>query len=216
MGTQTGLPTLNPKLDKETKEILTTLADITGHGFAKLVTVTDGDDFLKKYSDRTREEARPEWLNDIKKITMQVINVGHDYNKMIRNQLSKIGENPDNFNPEACRYSHRFSNNGLVRQNNTDELSFYLRYFTGVNVNTTYEEIFINDLGKIMPIDQAVKEKWFKGKSGSIKQMIAGIEKEIKPRNVRIDNLYYIQRGKDHVYNRLTPELMAYLNLEYV
>jgi len=222
MGTLAGLPTLNPKLDNETKNFITTLDSITGHGFAKIVTVTDGEDFIKKYSDRTRKESRPEWLNGIKKITMQVINVGHDYNKMIKNQLAKLkGGNPDDFNPEGCRYSHKFSDNGLVRQNDKDELAFYFRYFIGVAVNkdgkrrTTYEELFINEQGDTVQIDQATKDKWFNAKGGSVKQMVAGVEREIKPRNVRMDNLYYFQRGED-IENRLTPEIMELLDLEYV
>ena len=48
MGTLAGLPTLNPKLDNETKDLVTTLGSITGHGFAKIVTVTHGEDFLIK------------------------------------------------------------------------------------------------------------------------------------------------------------------------
>lgn len=148
---------------------------------------------------------------------MQVINVGHSYDGMIKNQLKKLGENPDNFNPEACKYSHKFSENGLVRQNNNDELAFYFRYFTGVNQITwkSYEEVFINDKGEVIEIDKDTKAKWFNAKGGSIKQASAGIEKEIKPRNVRMDNLYYFQRG-DIVENRLTPELMELLDLELV
>jgi len=222
MGTLAGLPTLNPKIDNETKEFITTLDSISGHGFAKIVTVTDGEDFIKKYSDRTRKESRPEWLNGIKKVTMQVINVGHDYNKMIKNQLAKSkGGNPDDFDPEACRYSHKFSENGLVRQNNKDELAFYFRYFVGVAIDTngkrltTYEEVFINEQGDTVQIDQAIKTKWFNAKGGSVKQMVAGVTKEIKPRNVRMDNLYYFQRG-DSIENRLTPEIMELLDLEYV
>jgi len=219
MGTLAGLPTLNPKLDNETKDLLTTLDGVTGHGFAKIVTVTDGEDFIKKYSDRSRKESRPDWLNGIKKVTMQVINVGHDYNKMIKNQLAKVeGANPDDFNPEACRYSSKFSENGLVRQNNKDDLAFYFRYFTGVNQITfkSYEEVFVNAKGETVTIDKDTKAKWFNAKGGSVKQAVAGIEKEIKPRNVRMDNLYYFQRGDDDLFNRLTPELMELLDLEYV
>jgi len=217
MGTLAGLPTLNPKLDNETKDLIKTLGGIAGHGFAKIVTVTDGEDFIKKYSDRSRKESRPDWLNGIKKITMQVINVGHNYDGMIKNQLSKLGLDPDSFNPEACKYSHRFSDNGLVRQNNTDELAFYFRYFTGVNQITykSYEEVFVNAQGDVVTIDKATKDKWFNAKGASQKQAEAGIEKEIKPRNVRMDNLFYFQRG-DSVFNRLTPELMELLDLEYV
>jgi len=217
MGTLAGLPTLNPKLDNETKELITTLAGIEKHGFAKIVTVTDGEDFIKKYSDRTRKESRPDSLNGIKKVTMQVISVGHNYDTMIKNQLSKLGVDPDSFNPEECKYSHKFSDNGLVRQNKTDELSFYFRYFTGVNGITqkSYEEVFINEQGKVIEISQDMKDKWFNAKGGSVKQAIAGIEKEIKPRNVRMDNLYYFQHGES-VENRLTKELMTLLDLEYV
>ncbi len=217
MGIKAGLPTLNPKLDIETKNLVRTLGGIEGHGFAKIVTVTDGEDFIKKYSDRSRTESRPDWLNGIKKITMQVINVGHSYDGMIKNQLKKIGKNPDDFNPENCKYSHKFSENGLVRQNNKDELAFYFRYFTGVNpiTGTTYEEVFINGQGQVVTIDKATKDKWFNAKGKSQKQASAGVEKEIKPRNVRMDNLYYFQRG-DSIENRLTPEIMELLDLELV
>ena len=217
MGTLAGLPSLNPKLDNETKSIIQKLAEVKGHGFSKIVTVTDGEDFIKKFSDRTRKESRPDRLNGIKKITMQVINVGHNYNNMIKNQLNKLGVDPTSFNPEGCRYSTKFSENGLVRQNTKDELAFYFRYFTGVNQVTwkSYEEIFINADGDTIEIDKATKDKWFNAKGKSVKQLAAGVEKEIKPRNVRMDNLYYFQRGET-VVNRLTPELMTLLDLELV
>ena len=223
MGNLNGLPSLNPKLTPETQEKIDTLGNVKGHGFAKIVTITDGEDFIKKFSDRSRKESRPDWLNGIKKVTMQVINVGHDYNKMIKNQLSKkLGGNPDDLTPEKCKYSHKFSDNGLVRQNNKDELSFYFRYFTGVAVNkegkriTYYEEVFINEQGETVQIDQATKDKWFNAKGKSVKQETAGVAKEIKPRNVRMDNLYYFQRGQNDICNSLTPEVMDLLDLEEV
>jgi hypothetical protein len=214
MGTLAGLPSINSNVDKNTKSIIGDLASITGHGFATIITVTDGEDFIKKYSDRSRKESRPDWLNGIRKITYQTINVGHDYNKMIENQLKKLGQDPAAFNPEACKYSHKFSDNGIIRQNNSDENQFYVRYFTGVNEITrkSYEEVFVNAKGDVVPIDQVTKAKWFNGSGGSIKQAAAGIEKEIQPRNLKIDNLFYFARG-DTVINRLPDELMRYLDL---
>ena len=210
MGTLAGLPSLTP----ETKELIETLEGVQGHGFARIVTITDGEDFIKKYADRSRKESRPEWLNGIKKVTMQVVNVGHSYNKMITNQLKKLGKTT-NFNPSSCKYSMKYSENGLVRQNIKDELAFYMRYFTGVSKNTAYQEVFVNEQGDVVNIDQATKDKWFNAKGKSRKQEAAGIEKEIKPRNVRMDNLYYFQRG-EHIFNRLTQEVMDLLDLEYV
>lgn len=214
MGIKAGLPSLSNKLDKVTREIIEDLANVKGHGFATIITVTDGEDFIKKYADRSRKESRPEWLNGIKKITYQTINVGHDYVNMIRNQLAKSGIDPDNFEAESCKYSHKFSDNGIIRQNNTDELSFYVRYFTGVNEITkkSYEEVFVNSKGDVVTIDKATKEKWFNAKGSSQKQAEAGCSKEIMPRNVKIDNLFYFQRGET-VINRLPPELMRYLDL---
>jgi len=212
MGTKAGLPSINANVDKATKTIIGDLASIEGHGFATIITVTDGEDFIKKYSDRSRKESRPEWLNGIRKITYQTINVGHDYNKMIENQLKKLGQDPAAFNPEACKYSHKFSDNGIIRQNNTDENQFYVRYFVGVCENTFYEEVFVNAKGDIVTIDKETKAKWFNGSGGSIKQAAAGIEKEIMPRNLKIDNLFYFQRGET-VINRLPDELMKYLDL---
>lgn len=222
MGTLAGLPTLNPKLDNETKDLVTTLNSVQGHGFAKIVTVTHGEDFLLKNirggkrGVDTLEKLRPDLIG-IKKISMSVINVGHDYNKMIKNQLTKIGGNPDDFNPEACRYSTRFSDNGLVRQNTKDELAFYLRYFVGVNQNNykSYEEYFVNAKGDVVEVTAETKAQWFNAKGGSVKQAIAGVEKEVKPQNVRLDNLYYFQRGEE-IFNRMTPEIMNLLDLEYV
>lgn len=212
----------NPKTTKETKETIETLGNVKGHGFAKIVTITDGEDFIKKFSDRSRKESRPDSLQGLKKVTMQVINVGHSYNDMIKNQLAKkVGGNPDDFTPENCKYSHKFSDNGLVRQNNKDDMAFYFRYFTGVAIGkdgkrlTTYEEVFINEQGQTIQIDQATKDKWFNAKGKSKKQDEAGVVKEIKPRNVRMDNLYYFQRG-DAVENKLTQEIMDLLDLEEV
>ena len=227
MGTLAGLPSLSQKLDKETKGLITSLENVKGSGFAKIVTVTNGEDFLLKFKRKSKripqnslEVLRPE-LVGLKKITLHVVNVGHGYETMIKNQLKKLGLDPESFEPTSCKYSHRFSENGLVRQNNTNEMSFYLRYFVGVAVNddgkikTYYEEVFINEAGNIVDVDKATKDDWFNAKGHSQKQAEVGIEKEVKPRNVKLDNLYYFQRGTI-CENRLTEELKEILDLEEV
>jgi hypothetical protein len=213
MGIKSGHPSINSNLDSFTKSIIEDLSSIERHGFASVISVTDGDDFIKKYSDRSRKESRPEWLNGIKKITHHTVNIGHEYENMIRSQLEKLGIDPDSWESESSKYEKKFSNNGNIRQNLKDENQFYVRYFVGVCKNNAYKEVFVNDKGDEVTIDQATKDKWFNGRGGSIKQAAAGIEKEIQPRNLRIENLHYFSMG-DVTINRLTDEIMKHLDLE--
>jgi len=186
--------------------------------------------FLKSYSDRTKSESRPteimqpdgtmKSIKEINALTLVVINVGHDYVKMIQNQLKRLGLDPDSFNPEACRYSKRFSSNGLVRQNinPAKDKTFYFRFFTGVNdvTYTTYEVIYLNEKGDVLELDKDFKKKWFNATAPSQKQGEVGIEKEIKPRNLGLDNLIYFQKGEAIFNERVTDEMMKLLDLKWV
>ena len=98
--------------------------------------------FMKSYEDRSKKVARPLEImqsngkmisiKTITALTTIVASVKHDYDKLIKNQLAKLGLDPDSFNPEACRYSRKFTDNGLVRQNinPAKDRTFYFRYYT--------------------------------------------------------------------------------------
>ena len=252
MGTLAGLPSLNPKLDKETKELITLLGGINNHSLAKIIYTTKGIEYTPAFlkdgtpdlkKDGTQKMTKKGFLKtgssknprpltllqpdgsiksvkEINALTMVVINVGHDYVKMIKNQLKKLGKNPDDFNPEACRYSKRFSNNGLVRQNinPAKDRTFYFRYFTGVNGITyqTYEVIYLNELDQVIELTEDYKKEWFGKSAPSKKQLEAGIEKEIKPRNLGLDNLIYFQKGESVFNDRVTSQIMKLLDLRWV
>jgi len=212
--------TYSPKFNKDGSP------DLKKNGEQKM---TKGG-FLKTYADITRKEKRPTEIMQpngkmisIKEITALVtivINVKHDYVKLIQNQLKADGFDPNSFNPEACKYSSRFTNNGLVRQNinPAKDKTFYFRYFTGINAVSyrSYTVVYLNENGDTVELDQEFKNKWFNGTAPSQKQAEVGISKEIKPRNLGLDNLMYFQKGQDIFNSRLTPEIMKLLNLEYV
>ena len=247
MGTIAGLPTLNPKIDNETKKLVNILAEINNHGLSKIVYITKGEYYTPKFNKdgtpdllksgdqkmtrggftkkkRPLEIVQPDGttksVKELKALTLVVINVGHDYVKMIKNQMSKLGLDPNDFNAEGCKYSQRFSPNGLVRQhiNPSKDKTFYFRYFTGVNGITykTYEVIYLNENGEIVEIPQDYKSEYFNSTAPSVKQAALGLEKEIKPRNLGLDNLIYFQKGEAIFNERMTPEVMKLLNLEWV
>jgi len=247
MGKKAGLPTLNPNLDNETKELIELLAGISNHGLSKIIYRTKGEYYTPKYNkdgtpdlkkngeqkqtrggflkakrplEITQPDGTVKSAKELTALTLVVINVAHDYVKMIQNQLKNNGINPNNFNPQACSYSQKFSKNGLVRQhiNPSKDMTFYFRYFTGVNDITfkTYEVIYLNENGEIVDIPQDYKSAYFNASAPSQKQAEAGVTKEIKPRNLALDNLMYFQKG-DEVFNkRVTDKIMELFDLEWV
>jgi len=186
--------------------------------------------FLKKFSDKTRKVLRPEEImqpngkmvsiKSIDALVLAVFSVNHNYETLIKNQMKKLGLDPASFTHEDCKYSKKFSDNGLVRQhiNPAKDRTFYFRYFTGLNNITykTYEVIYLNENGETVILDQAFKDTWFNQSAPSQKQGEAGLEKEIKPRNLGLDNLLYFQKGDDIFNSRMTDEIMKLLNLEWV
>lgn len=182
-------------------------------GKAKIISVTDGEDFIKKGSVKN---PRPEHLNNIRKVTLQVVHVAYNYNDLVRRSLERSGvENVGEVWEETpCRYSVKYSKNGVVRSSlNEDSDTMYLRYYLAKN--NYKEELYVNDQDKVIEITKEDKELWFKCKSDSKKQVEAGVKNPISIRNLKLENLFYFQKGQA-IYNRLSEKLMKLLNLEYV
>lgn len=194
-------------MNRETKKLLTTLGSVQKHGKAKIITMTDADSFIKKRD-------RPERLNGLRKLTMQVVSVGYDYHKLVENRLKKEGIDPESFKKEDCKYSDKFSENGLVRVSKTNEDQFYFRYYLTKSVMEK-EEVYINEANKVVKISEQDKEDWFVKKHGSQKQAEAGVSSEVQPRNIKFENIMYFQKGKA-LYSNLDETVLKLLNLEEV
>jgi len=187
------------------KELIKTLESVKKNGKAKIITITEADKFLKKRD-------RPEHLNNLRKITLQVVDVGYSYSELVENNLKKNGINPESFKKEECKYSDKFSENGLVRISKKDADQYYFRYF--VNNNNYNETIYVNEKDEVITFSDDDK-KFFTSKGPSQKQGEAGLSKEIKPRNLKLENLEYFQKGK-RVYNNISAKVIQLLDLEEV
>jgi len=247
MGTLAGLPSLSPKLDNETKDLMQTIAKVDRHGFAKIIYLTTGFEkvpafdkdgnalFLKNgnpkmdtkgflKAKRPLEIVQPDGTTksakQIYKLTMKVVGM-YDYKSLIDNNLAKNDIDPENFSHENCRYSQKYSDNGFIRQNKNPakDLNFYMRYILGLNANTSKssETIYLNENKEVIEIPQSYKDEYFKTSAPSQKQAEAGVSKEIKVRNISLDNVVYFQKGDEKIFNeRVTDKILNLLDLEWV
>ncbi len=188
------------------KNFVKTLTAVKKAGKAKIITITSGEKFIKKRN-------RPEHLNNLRKITMQVVAVGYSYQNLISGRMKKIDKTLDEYEIKECSYSKKLSENGIVRVSKKDDEKFYMRYY--ITDNNYYEDMYINEDDEIVELTQTDKDEWFTKKGSSKKQAEAGIEKEVKVRTLSLENLYYFQKG-NKVHNALTEKVMALLDLEYV
>ena len=146
MGTKAGYPTLNPKLDATTQELIKTIASIDRSGWAKIIYITTGYEEIPKVD----KDGNPEYyVRGPKKGEQKVDKKGflkanrpheitqsdgsvksakqiyaltmkvvgmYDYKSLIDNNLIKNDIDPANFSHENCKYSRKFSDNGWIRQ----------------------------------------------------------------------------------------------------
>lgn len=195
------------------KDLVKTLSSVTKASKAKIITATDADKFIKKGS---KKNPRPEHLNDLSKLSIQVVHIGYNYNQLVKRSLAKAGvkDVTEVWEETPCRYSKVFSKNGLIREAiKEDSDTMYLRYYLAAN--NYKEDVYVNSMNEIVEVSESDKADWFKKVSASKKQTEAGIKNEIKIRNIKLENLYYFQNGAI-VYNRLSKELMETLELEYI
>lgn len=192
-------------------KLLNALKEIKHQGRCKIVTTPDVK-LLKKGRDKN---PIPENWNGLKKIVVQVADVGRSYLTGIQNHLEKTGINPENFDPENCRYSEVDPENpslkGIIRRNKKNHDQKYIRIYqprTEDNeaIKGNYRELFINSKGEIVEISLEEKENYFQSppsKRGSQKQAESGCSKELVANNIKLENVVYFKKG-DIIVNNLS------------
>jgi uncharacterized protein YukJ len=196
-------------------DLINTVNQIDLHGMATLIAASDIGDRLTKKS-RADKSPRPDFLDGLVRYTMSVVSLKHDYNKAVINQISKAGGNPADWNPEESTVSQPdpLCPNGIIRMGLKDTDKKYMRVFVGMSANKSYDEVYINAKGENVThlITEEIKENFFPLKYGSEKQLLAGSQKEVIPREYKAENVLYIQKGNT-VFNVLTQDIMDLFGL---
>jgi len=168
---------------------------------------------------RADKSPRPEFLEGLKRYTMSVVSLHHDYTRAVENQIAKNGGDKSQWETEESRVSVPFaqSTNGIMREGIKNPEQKYVRVFVGLGANKSYEEVYINAKGENVTdlITAEIKENYFPKKYASKKQTDAGVAKEVKPREYKAENVFYLQKGET-VFNVLSADLMSLFGLELV
>ena len=207
---------MRTQFPKHLTDLVVTLREIKGHGAASLIAKSDLHERLTKKA-RSDKSPLPTWAEGLISLTRSVVNVNHVYEKSVKNQVTKNGHNPDNFQVEESKVSRPIEGwpNTILREGHSDTEKLYVRVFIDMGIKTSVETYYINGKGRDVTdlVDDKFKEDFFPKKYGSEKQMLAGSAKEVKPREYKADNIMYFQRG-EHVYNGLSQDLYDLFNLE--
>jgi len=199
------------------QNLIAELNRVDSHGMASIIAVSEIKLTKKSRADKS---PTPDFLEGLVRIAKSVVNLNHDYNKAVRNQIEKAGCDPSDWQPEPSKFSEPDPScpNGIVRQHKDDSSKKYIRVFVGMNSSKAYEEVYINGKGENVTdlITQDIKDNFFPKKSGSQKQAMSGSGKEIKPREYKAENILYVKKG-DVIFNGgLTQEVLDLFNLELV
>jgi hypothetical protein len=199
------------------KQLIETLRQVTTHGLASIIAKSDVGTRLTKKARSDKSEL-PQWSIGLYSISRTVVSVNHDYNKAVNNQIKKSGNDTD-FQADESSVSIPIEDfpNSILRQGRSNPDQFYVRVFVDLTVKTKNEIYYFNSLGENVTdkVTEQFKDDFFPKVSGSTKQMLHGAEKEVKPREYKIENILYFQKG-NVVYNGLLPEHYELFNLENV
>lgn len=199
------------------KNLIETLNEINGHGLCRIIAKTEVE-ILKKGRSSTKGNIVPvpKELEGLTRYYQISASVGHSYSTGVKNQIKKAGGDASLWVDEECRYSERDpeSTNGIVRRHKTNHDQKYLRYFPELMGQTFGKGFYINAQGDdvtdfITPeIEAEFFKDWKKEPSLKQSQVMAdqeiGLEKEVKPRNLKAENLLYLKRG-DVVFKTEIP-----------
>ena len=198
------------------KTLVETLKKIDTHGMASLVAKSDVHERLTKKA-RSDKSPLPTWAEGLICLTRSVVNVNHDYNAGVKNQIIKNGFDPKNFEAEESTVSRPIDGwpNQVLREGAKNPDQLYVRVFIEMGVKTTLEAYYLNGKGQDVTalVTEQFQDDFFPKKYGSEKQMLAGAAKEIKPREYKAENIIYLKKG-DVIFNQLSDDLYKLFNLE--
>jgi hypothetical protein len=191
------------------------LAQINTHGLASLIAISDVGERMTKKS-RSTKLPPPSWSEGLICVTRSTVNINHDYERSVNNQIKKNGF-PQVFTADPSTVSVTIPGfpNDILRQGANDPSRYYVRVFIEMGAKTTVEAIYLNGKGQDVTsmVTEQFKDDYFPKKYGSVKQMLHGAAKETKPREYKAENIVYLQKG-DLVFNNLSKDLMDMFDLQ--
>ena len=214
---------MRTQFPKHLTALVNELRLIDSHGVASLIAKSDVGDRLTKFhrGDKVKgiKTPPPAWSNGLYCLTRSIVNVNHVYEKAVKNQIVKNGLDPAAFEVEESKVSRPVDGwpNTLLREGLNDPDQLYVRVFIEMGIKTTLETFYFNGAGQDVThlITDDFRENFMEKKYGSVKQMVAGAAKEIKPREYKAENIIYFQKGSV-VFNQLSNDLMTLFGLEAV
>lgn len=201
---------------KHLTDLINALRQIDGHGVASIIAKSDVGERMTKKA-RSDKSPPPAWSEGLVCITRSVVNVNHVYETAVKNQIVKNGLDPAAFEVEESKISRPVDGwpNTLLREGLKDANQLYVRVFIEMGIKTTVETFYLNGKGQNVTdlVTDQFRDDFLEKKYGSVKQMVAGAKKEVKPREYKAENIIYLQKG-NVVFNNLSNDLMSLFGLE--
>ncbi len=198
-------------------QLIETIKQVTTHGLASIIAKSDVGTRLTKKARSDKSEL-PIWSIGLYSITRTVVSVNHDYSKAVNNQIKKSGSDME-FDASESTVSVPVEDfpNSILRQGRTNPNQLYMRVFVDMGVKVKTETYYFNGIGENVSdkITEQFKDDFFPKESSSVKQLLHGAEKEVKPKEYKLENILYFQKGSV-VYNVLSKEHYELFNLEDV
>ena len=187
------------------------------HGMISTIARGDVCDRMTKKS-RSDKTPPPEWSLGLHSVTRSVMAskpAEGNYTTAVQNQQAKAGFAKD-FVAQASKISQPIEGfpNGLLREGLKNPDQLYVRFYIDV-FPTKMEQYYFNEKGENVThlVTTEFKDNFFPKKYGSVTQAMAGVAKEIKPREYKAENIIYLQRG-EHCFNNLSDNLMTLFKLK--
>lgn len=208
------------------KTLIETMNTIEGHGLCRIIAKTEVK-LLKKGRSSTKGNVVPvpSFLEGLTRYYQIAASVGHSYSNAVKNQITKAGGDASLWEIEDCKYSERDpeSTNGIVRRHKERHEEKYLRYFPELMGDTRGKSFYLNAQGQDVTelITPQIEAEFFTDwvKEGSLKQAEVmssqeiGLEKEVKPRNLKAENLLYLKRGEVTYLGNIPEDILDMFTL---
>jgi len=208
------------------KTLTQILNDLNGHGRCVIIAKTEVE-LLKKGRSSTKGNVVPvpSKLEGLTRYYQIVASIGHSYSDAVKNQIEKAGGDSTLWVDEECKYSERDpeSSNGIVRRHKVNHDQKYLRYFPELMGETHGKSFYLNAQGDDVTgeITPEIEAEFFKDwkNEPSLKQSLVmaeqeiGLKKEVKPRNLKADNLLYLKRGETTYRGNIPDDILDMFTL---
>jgi hypothetical protein len=182
------------------REMINALAEVTDKGAFSFVAVTKKE-ALKK--SRYTKEPTPDNLMTITVVRVCTVNLGHDYESLVNNRLTKEGKDADF--AAGSSYCFPYTRNKLVFKHHEKD-TFYLRVYP--NITRSFKSIVryydSNGLEILGEQFKELEKEYFAIKGGTVSQ---GLDDSVLVNNYKLENVKYLKRG-DVIINELDNNII--------